>query len=131
MRYQIAGQGESIAIGKTQFYRDPGGWTVRERVEPFVFPNFDSVSQASEVRLGRMVDLNGTEAQIVETTMVAHGETIHYAYWIATRDGLLRQSAMVAPGHYMMEYFSDYDSPIRIDAPGAANVAFRMKGTLP
>ncbi len=117
MRFRIAGRTDSIAIGKTQYYLEQDQWTENQRVEPFVFPSFDSISQVTEARLGRAEDLDGSATQIVLTTATYLDEVMRYAYWIGKEDGLVRQYAMVAPGHLMMRYNLEYNPNIRIEPP--------------
>lgn len=86
-------------------------------MSPYVFPNFQDSAQAKTARLGGTENLNGVPTRIVETVAVFSGEEVRYAFWIGTEDHLIHQSAMVAPGHYMIEYYSDYNAPIQIDPP--------------
>jgi hypothetical protein len=116
---------ESIAVASKQFDRNNGTWSSRPRVDPFVFPNFDNAGQANSVRLARTDSLDGVPMQIVESTSVNGDETIHYAFWIGVDDHLVHQFAMVAPGHYMMQYYSDYNAPIDIQAPSVSAFARR------
>jgi copper transport protein len=117
LRFQVSGGMESIAVAAKQFDRDNGTWSARSRVDPFVFPNFDNAGQASAVRLGRTDTLGGAPMQIIETAAPSGDETVHYAFWIGTNDHLVHQFAMVAPGHYMMQYYFDYNAPVDIQAP--------------
>lgn len=120
-RFRIEGQGESIAIGEKQYYQDnAGAWSERARVEPFTFPNFDFVTTAQRIRLGRADTLAGTPTQIVlfDTPNTSGDELIHYAYWLAQDDKRLLQLAMVTSSHYMMQYYNDFNAPdVVIDAP--------------
>jgi mono/diheme cytochrome c family protein len=114
---------ESIALGPVQYDRDQSGqWTQRRRADPFVFPKFDMVGQAANTQLGRLETLNGEPAQVVrfEVPDVTRSG-LQYAEWISTKDQRVLQVAMVASSHYMMQTYTDYDSPqISISAP--ANV---------
>ena len=113
MRLQIVGQGESIAVGGAQYFKEIGRdqWEVRTRVEPLRFPSFDFATQAKRVTLGRQEILDGEPTQIVRFVLESATSTTQLAYWVATRDTRVRQFAMFAPGHSMMEYYRDYDAP--------------------
>jgi copper transport protein len=114
---------ESIALGPVQYYRDQNGqWTQRPRSDPFVFPKFDMVGQAANVQLGRLETLNGEPVQIVRFYVPNQTrDGIQYAEWISTKDQRLLQLAMAAPGHLMMQTYTDYDSP-QISVAAPANV---------
>ncbi len=120
MRFQVGGGGESIAIGGTQYYRDQDAWIARARPDPFVFPKFNNAGLVAGAKLGRAEALNGIPAQIVEVTLSSSAGDVHYAYWIGTEDRFIHQYAMVAPAHYMMEYYFDHNAPVRIEAPANA-----------
>jgi copper transport protein len=121
MRFDVLGEASSIAIGPKQYYQDKNGnWTERARVDPFVFPQFDASTQATNVQLGRPDILNGEQTQIVRYAIpdASGGEGTQYAQWISSKDDRLIQLAMVAPSHYMMQYYMDYNSPqIAVAAP--------------
>lgn len=120
MRFDVRGQAASIAVGPSQYYQDQNGnWTVRSRVDPFVFPQFNASTEAQNVHLGRRDIVNGQEAQVVRYDIPdASGEGTRFAQWISTSDNRLIQLGMVAPSHFMMQYYMDYDSPqIAIAAP--------------
>ncbi len=117
VRFQVVGGMESIAIGGTQYDQDSQTWTSRARVDPFVFPNFNNATQAKEVRLGRTDTLDGAPMQVDESTTATGDSRTDYAFWIGTDDHLVHQFAMVAPAHFMMQYYSDYNAPIDIQAP--------------
>jgi mono/diheme cytochrome c family protein len=66
--------------------------------------------------------LNDEPAQIVRFKIPdASGPGAQYAEWISATDHRLMQLAMVAPSHFMMQYYSDYDSP-QISVAAPANV---------
>lgn len=121
MRFDVRGQASSIAIGTHQYYQDKAGnWTERARVDPLVFPQFNVSTQAEGVRLGRPDILNGQETVVVRYVIPdpSGGEGTQYTQWISTKDKRLVQLAMVAPSHYMMQYYMDFNSPqIAISAP--------------
>ncbi len=120
VRFQIVGEGESVAIGETQYYRDQERWTARARPDPFAFPKFNNAGLVSMASLGRAEVLDGTPTEIVEVTFSSSAGDVRYAYWIGTEDHLIHQYAMVAPAHYMMEYYFDYNAPVKIEAPANA-----------
>jgi copper transport protein len=114
---------ESIALGPVQYDRDQSGqWTQRQRAEPFVFPKFDMAGQATNAQLGRQETLNGEPAQVVRFKLPDVTRSgFQYAEWISTKDQRLLQLAMAAPSHYMMQTYTDYDSP-QISVAAPANV---------
>lgn len=120
MRFQVVGQGESIVTGGTQYYRDQETWTARTRADPFVFPKFNSAGLVPGAKLGRTEALNGTPTLIVEVAFSSSAGDVRYAYWIGSEDHLIHQYAMVAPAHYMMEYYFDHNAPVKIEAPAIA-----------
>lgn len=123
-RFVIEGQGQAIAIGALQYLQTKDGqWLERARVEPFVFPAFDFAKGAESVRFGRQETINGVPAQIVlfEVPDTLGANKVRYAYWIAEDDKRVLQFGMVAPAHYMIEAYRDFDSQdIVIEKP--ANV---------
>jgi copper transport protein len=111
---------ESIAMGPVQYDRgEAGRWTQRQRAEPFIFPKFDLARQATNAKLGRQEMLNGEPVQVVRFKVPdVTPSGIQYAEWISTKDHRLLQFAMVAPWHYMIQSYRDYDSPqISVTAP--------------
>jgi hypothetical protein len=77
------------------------------------------VGQAANTQLGRLETLNGEPAQVVRfklPDMTRSG--FQYAEWISTKDQRVLQVAMVASSHYMMQAYTDYESPqISVSAP--------------
>jgi len=119
-RFVIQGQGESIAIGAQQYYQDKdGNWFERARVENFVFPQFNFADSAQRTRLGRTDKINNQPAQIIlfDTPSTSGQDVIHYAYWIGP-DKRVLQLGMVTTSHYMMQYYTDFDSTdVVVNAP--------------
>ncbi len=113
---RIAGQGESIAIGGTQFYETNGVWTDQPRVQPFVFPNFANAATLADARLGRGEIVDGKPMQIVLATEPGPPDA-YFAYWIGTDDHAVHQLVMVAPAHFMLQRYIDFDAPIVIQPP--------------
>lgn len=110
--FEIVGQGTSIAIGADQYYQNKdGSWTLRPRVQNFVFPKFDFADTAQTTRLGRQDKIGDTPAQIIlfDTPTTSGSELIHYAYWVAQDDKRVLQLGMVTTSHYMMQYYRDFN----------------------
>lgn len=118
MHLQIVGEGESIAIGAVQYYFEQGVWQTRTRVDPLVFPNFANARQVGTARLGRTETFDGKAMQVVVGTDTTSAN-VHYAYWIGSGDFRLYKFAMVAPAHFMVQSYFDYDVPVQILAPAA------------
>lgn len=125
--YQVIGGIESIAIGATQYDLQNGVWASRARVDPFAFPSFDNVSQANGIRLGRTDTLNGAPMQIVESTLGSGDTATRFAFWIGATDRLVHQYAMVAPSHFMMQYYLDYNAPLDIPTPTVGEIDLRQQ----
>ncbi len=117
LRFHVSSGGNSIAVGGTQYYLENGTWTSRPRVDPFVFPSFDNAKQAHGAKLGRTDTLNGIPTQVVEFSIPAGNSNADYAYWIGTQDHRVHQYVMVAPSHFMMQDYFDFDAPLDIQAP--------------
>ncbi len=113
----VEGGSETIAIGTSQYFRESSGWTSLNRPEPYVFPNFNNAGLASIGRFGREELVDGVATQIVNVDFSSSAGDTHFAYWVGKDDKLIHQYAMVAPSHYMMEYYRDFNAPVRIDAP--------------
>lgn len=118
MHLQIVGEGESIAIGATQYYFEQGVWQKQARVYPLVFPSFANARQVGTARIGRTETLDGKAMQVVVGTD-ATSANIHYASWISSEDFRLYKFAMVAPAHFMIQSYFDYDAPVQIAVPVA------------
>lgn len=120
-KFEILGQGASIAIGADQFYQNRDGqWIQRARVENFMFPKFDFAATAQGTRIGRTDRVDGEPAQVVvfNTPNTSGTELIHYAYWLDAANKRVLQIAMVTESHYMMQYYFDFDDPaLAIAAP--------------
>lgn len=120
-QFSIEGQGQAIAIGANQYFQNKDGtWTERPRVENFAFPKFDFATTAQSTRLGREDKLGSTTAEIVmfDTPSTSGSDLIHYAYWIDKDSKRVLQLAMNTTDHYMIQTYSDFDSPaITISPP--------------
>ncbi|MGE5139603.1 MAG: copper resistance CopC/CopD family protein, partial [Rudaea sp.] len=132
MRFTVEGQGDSVAIGPVQYYRDKAGaWSQQGRVDPFVFPDFNLSSQATWAALGIADTVRSQPARVVLFSIknTSGSGEIDYAYWISTQDHRLLQLGMVTDGHFMMQSYFDADAPdIVIQAPASVPPA-GMGGT--
>src|SRR3972149_4956126 len=113
----VEGGSETIAIGTSQYFREAAGWTMLSRPETYVFPNFNNAGLASKGRFGREEILDGAATQIVNVDFGSSAGDTHFAYWVGKDDRLIHQYAMVAPSHYMIESYRDFNAAVRIDAP--------------
>lgn len=113
----VEGGSETMAIGATQYFHDESGWTALTRPETYKFPSFDNAGLASSIRLGRTEMIEDKPAQIVMVDFTSSAGDVHFAYWVGTDDRLIKQYAMVAPAHFMMEHYRDFNTAIQIDAP--------------
>lgn len=121
MRFAVEGGNASIAIGRDQYYSDKNdAWTRRDRIDPLVFPDFKTATEGQGAFLGRTDVLDGEDMQIVRYVVPAAGGGAgsEFAVWIGQADKRVRQFAMVAPAHFMMQYYADYNAAdIAIQAP--------------
>lgn len=113
----VEGGSDTMAIGASQYFRESSGWTSLSRPEPYVFPNFNNAGLASSGRFGREEILDGVLAQIVNVDFSSSAGDTHFAYWVGKDDKLIHQYAMVAPSHFMIESYRDFNAPVRVDAP--------------
>ncbi|MBI3538171.1 MAG: cytochrome c, partial [Chloroflexi bacterium] len=120
LHYEIENEGESIAILGTQYFRENGAWSTRARAEPFKFPDFNYAAFPAAVKMGRAEKIDDTATQIVRFAS-AQGDA-QYAVWIDDAKRV-RQFTMVAPAHYMLQNYFDFDAPIKIDAPIAPGIS--------
>lgn len=122
--FSIIGQGESVAIGSDQYYQNKDGtWTLKARVENFVFPSFVFADTAQTTHLGRADKVGDVPAQLVmfDTANTSGTELIHYGYWLADDDKRLLKFGMVTASHYMIQTYDDFNGKdIAINPP--ANV---------
>ncbi len=110
------GAKQSVAIAGTQYDFENGVWTLRARVTPFVFPDFHA-GRVTAARLGRIETVKAVPAQIVLFTTPTATGTADQADWISLADQRIVQTAMVAPAHFMLDTYFDFDAPVQIVAP--------------
>ena len=117
MRYLIAGGGEAIIDGDTQWYRrDDAPWRLQTRNEAFRFPRFDYSSDARGVRLEGAHEIDGRLHQVV--SFYSHRDDADYWFWIDTETGLISHLVMnVPPSHYMVSIFDLFDEGDSIPLP--------------
>jgi copper transport protein len=120
--YQTSSGASSVAIGKTQWYRqgnDP--WEANQRADVFEVPHTLTTfyNGASEFTLGRTETIDNEVCQIITFSVPAQpGQgAAWYAWWVGTQTHLLRREAMVANHHYMINRNSAFNTPITIEAP--------------
>jgi hypothetical protein len=120
--WTVAHTSQTILIGSTEYTRDAPGnpWHIQaglsqNRVPSFVWDFFEPLSNAHI--LGHTL-LGG-----VPTTMVAgfgnkFASPIWFTFWVDAA-GRVRQVAMDAPGHFMIDTYTSYNHPAAIEAPAA------------
>lgn len=113
----VEGGSESLTIGASQYFRDDSGWTSLVRAEPYRFPLFDNAGLASSIKLGRADTLDGKPAQIVIVDFTSSAGDTHFGYWVGTDDHLIKKYAMVAPAHFMIERYLDFNAAVQINPP--------------
>ena len=124
--YQTSSNASSVAIGKTQWYRQGNEpWTKDQRADVFQFPHTVTTyyTGATEFTLGRTQVVDGEECQIITFSVPAGpGQgAAWYAWWVGTQTHLLRREAMVADHHYMINHNIDFNSSsIAITAPSTS-----------
>jgi len=118
--WTVAHKSQTILIGTTEYTRDAPGdpWHIepelsRNTVPSFVWDFFEPLGNAHIIGHGV---LGG-----VPTTMVAafgnkDASPIWFTFWIDGA-GRVRQVAMDAPGHFMIDTYTSYNHPVPIEAP--------------
>ena len=120
--WTVARTSQTILIGSTEYTRDAPGspWRIqaglsRNTVPSFVWDFFAPLSNAHV--LGHAV-LDGAPTTIVAGFGNKYASPIWFTFWVDAA-GRVRQVAMDAPGHFMIDTYTSYNHPIPIDPPPA------------
>jgi hypothetical protein len=118
LRFTLSNGRESVAVGKTQYYYEPGeGWREQSRAFDFVFPNFYLAKNAYAVKNEGIDPLNGDKAQVVSFLYDTAEGTFLYRRWIDPNTKRARRETMDGPGHHMVSEYGQYDAVIPIAVP--------------
>jgi copper transport protein len=120
--WTVARTSQTILIGTTEYTRDAPGspWRIqaglsRNTVPSFVWDFFAPLSNAHV--LGHAV-LDGAPTTIVAGFGNKYASPIWFTFWVDAA-GRVRQVAMDAPGHFMIDTYTSYNHPVPIDPPPA------------
>ncbi|MGH2457902.1 MAG: copper resistance CopC/CopD family protein [Chloroflexota bacterium] len=111
--------GAVIQIGSTVYTRQKGSpaWKVEPGATPYLWPTgeFDDLGRGVGATVLGERSLNGQRCVVVAFA-VPRSEAI-YEDWIGIPDNLIYQEVMVAPSHYMVDQYQDFDRAARIEPP--------------
>lgn len=117
---------EQVIVGRDDWrFRPATGWT-HDGANPVRVPATwgEDYANASGFRLGLTEPVDGEPSQIVTFVVPPRdpdrGAAAHYAWWVGTESGRVRQEAMVSSGHYMLRRYGDFDAPFVIAPPPEA-----------
>jgi FixH protein len=120
---------EMITIGEQTWMRQAGGDWI-ERTSITMYPPSDWPELyvgATEFVLGKVVDVNGRETQIVSFHVPATDQLVDawYSWWVDVETGYVVREAMISTLHYMVYEFGEFDRPVLLEPPitGATPVA--------
>lgn len=120
--WTVARTSQTILIGTTEYTRDAPGspWHIqaglsRNTVPSFVWDFFEPLSNAHV--LGHAV-LEGVPTTVVAGFGNKYASPIWFTFWVDAA-GRVRQVAMDAPGHFMIDTYTSYNHPVAIDPPPA------------
>jgi mono/diheme cytochrome c family protein len=112
---------ETIVLGSTQYYRSQGGeWNASQGGEPYAFPPTHGYTQGA---VGAVYEGPSTlDGRPVEIVAFADSlSTAAYRLWIDVESKRILELVMDAPNHHMRSRYSDFDVPVKIQAPVAGN----------
>ena len=111
---------QTVWIGSTQYTNDApgGGWQAQHGLPAAAVPSFvwDYFQPLSNVRLVGTENVDGVATTLLAGFGSRQATAIWFTFWIDAH-GLVRQVEMHAPGHFMTDRFSGFDSPQNIAAP--------------
>ena len=117
LHYRAAGS-EGIVIGSEQFQRtSPGSpWTRTILPQPFGASSIELYLEGAgrSARLGRS---GPCDEEVCQVVLWDSSGGAHLAAWVGRSSKLVYRLLMVAPSHYMTLEFSDFNTPLRIEAP--------------
>ena len=117
--WTINNTSQTIWIGTSLYTREAPGqpWHQQESpvdtVPSFVWDFFRPLSNAHVI--GQQV-LDGVPTTKVASFGNSQSTPIWFTFWIDAK-GRVRQVAMDAPGHFMVDTYTSYDNPVQIVAP--------------
>ena len=117
---------EMITIGDRTWMRQAGNdWIERTTISmypPSAWP--DLYTGATEFVLGKTVDVNGRDTQIISFHVPATDTLVAawYTWWVDSETGYVVREAMTSSLHYMVYEFGEFDQPVVLKPPiGAAS----------
>lgn len=123
--YRAAGGMEAITIGDVRWVQLPNdmGWTKQEGA--FIVPpaewgaEYEGATQFTVLGDDTVHDVQTTVISFLvpEVTEPQRQTAAWYAWWIDPVTGHILREAMVSRTHYMLNVFSDYDVPLKLQPP--------------
>ena len=111
--------GAVIQIGSTVYTRQKrsAAWNVESGATPYLWPTgeFNYLNQGDSATVLGERSVSGQPCTIV--AFYAPRSEAVYEDWIGTRDHLIYQEIMVAPSHFMVDQYQDFNLATRIDPP--------------
>ncbi len=117
--WTVRNAGTTIWIGTTQYLQNGPGQTWEQQTSPaaavpyFVWDYFRPLTNAHVI--GRDI-LDGVPTTMVASFGNSQSTPIWFTFWVDAT-GRVRQVAMDAPGHFMIDTYTSYDKPVDIVAP--------------
>jgi hypothetical protein len=116
-RLRVSGSdgSRSVVIGARRWDRSRGDAWVESEAEPLRLPDF----QWLEARHARII---GKTVRDGVTLLLVGAADLERSWWfvLAVRpDGLVVESRMLAPAHFMVDRYSGFDAPVTIEPPAS------------
>jgi len=112
---------EMITIGEQTWMRQAGsGWIERTTITMYPPSDWpDLYAGATDFVLGKTVDVNGRDTQIVSFHVPATDTLVAawYTWWVDRETGYVVREAMIATLHYMVYEFGEFDQPVVLEPP--------------
>ncbi len=118
LHYRTSLGGEAIQTGATRYLREGSPeWRQETVPQPLALegPYLEYLKGAEGIRRGRPVPCEDEDCQVVLWDLPQVPATM--AGWIGLKTAHVHKLLMVAPGHYMTSWPSDFDHPIAISPP--------------
>jgi hypothetical protein len=112
---------EMITIDDRTWMRQAGNdWIERTTISvypPSAWP--DLYEGATDFTLGKVVDINGRDTQIVSFHVPATDTLVAawYTWWVDSETGYVVREAMISTLHYMVYEFGEFDQPVELEPP--------------
>jgi copper transport protein len=116
MRIVTSAGAEAVFIGATRWLREPAGWRQETLARPVSVEGTAQYLRGAEaIAMGRPAACEGEPCRVI--LWEAPGRAAAFAGWIGADSRRIHKILMVAPQHYMTGHLSDFNGPIRVEAP--------------